>query len=361
MLMAAAQSEKSRDEMSESTTHNRGLNMKKKTGARAASFHDHESTAGNGSISKTKEYLKIERLTSNEEMSAFLEKVDQESEHITVEVFGESAKGRSLYLVKFGNDIKNPTILFLTQKHGNEPLLTESAIQVIRKLAANNKKTRAWADQINILFVPRLNPDGAEGDVDFNTSRLYRGGVQTRNNANNVNLNKTHSSLSQPETKALHENVLKKYNIDYAIDFHHQIANRATSDGKFASAAMLYPTNDGVKKDVLERSKELGAVVYERVEPKRYSNIARYHSRNTSVSMARNHFAVHYDIATLLFETRGLSDSINKYSILEQKDCAHLTNQGEAAIMAAIEAVADGSIETADTSIWDKLPEQHTI
>ncbi|MFB4162372.1 M14 family zinc carboxypeptidase [Alteribacillus sp. JSM 102045] len=308
--------------------------------------------------------LRVESLTSYEEMSEFLEDVDREADHIAVEVIGESVKGRELHFVKIGKDLDDsdkPTLLFLTQQHGNEPLVTESALKVIDQFSTNSRKVRDLMEKVNILVVPRLNLDGAEGDVDWDTSNLYRGGVQTRNNANGINLNRTHNSLSQPETRALHEEVLQQYNIDYAIDFHHQIANRATEDGELVSGAMLYPTNDGVTEEVLERSKKLGAVVYESLEPKDYSNIAHYRSDNTYTSIARNNFAANYNIPTLLFENRGLSDSLNKSSILEQCYSDMLIEQGEDAMMGAIEAIADQSIETADTSIWESLPEQHDV
>jgi len=318
----------------------------------------------NGPSVNENQHINIENLTSYEEMSSFLEKVDEEAEHIHAEVIGESVKGRDLYLAKFGNkfnDPNTPTLLILTQQHGNEALVTESAMNIIQKLSTNNKEVKALLDEINILFVPRLNVDGAEGDVDWDTSNLYRGGVQTRTNANGINLNRTHNSLSQPETRALHENVLQEYDIDYAIDFHHQIANRATDDGELVSGALQYPTNDNVSDEVLEHSKQLGAVVHDAVEPKGYSNLARYGSDNTSTSTARNNFPVQYDIPTLLFETRGLTDSINASSILGQKGNGYLINQGEVAMMATIRAIAEGSIENTDISMWNSLPEQHTV
>ncbi|WP_085994120.1 M14 family zinc carboxypeptidase [Oceanobacillus senegalensis] len=303
--------------------------------------------------------VKIERLTSNEELANFLQKSDQQSENIEVEVFGQSIKGRDLHLVKAGNDPSNPTILMLTQQHGNEALVTESAIQVIRKLSSNSKQVQNWLDQVNVLIVPRLNPDGAAGDVNWDTSHLQFEGMQTRNNAAGINLNRTHNSKSQPETEALHTEVLQKYDIDYAIDFHHQIANRVTEDGELVSGALLYPTSS-VTDDVLEKSKKLGAVLYEAVESKGYGTFARYGSESTLTSNARNHFATHYDIPTILFENRGMTDSPNTTSILGQKTNGYLIKQGTDAMLAAIQAIADGSINSADISIWDTLPTQYT-
>ncbi|MFB4165082.1 M14 family zinc carboxypeptidase [Alteribacillus sp. JSM 102045] len=330
----------------------------------APSFTHTVTAVGSGPEVNENQEVKIERLTSYEEMVKKLDRVNKKVDHMSVEVIGESVKGRDLHLVKFGDDENNPTLLLLTQQHGNEPLLTESVLKVIQELSANSKEVKNLLDQVNILFVPRLNPDGAEGDVDWDSSHLQGGGQQTRNNANGINLNRTHNSLSQPETRALHENVLEQYDIDYAIDLHHQVANRAIdNEGKeeLVSGAMLFPTASGVSDEVLESSKKLGAVVNEAVEKKGYSTLARYNVMNTLTSNARNHFAAHYDIPTILFENRGLSDSPNTSSILGQKSSGYLIGQGKVVIMAAIKAIADQSIEDANISIWDSLPEQYTV
>lgn len=213
-------------------------------------FNGQVNAVGNGPQMNEKQAIKIERLTNYEEMKIFLERVDHQADHITVETIGQSVKGRDLDLVKFGDNQDNPTILFVSQQHGNEALITEGVFQLIRKLSTNSREVRDLLDQVNILFVPRMNPDGAEGDVDWDSSHLLGGGQQTRNNANGINLNRTHNSLSQPETRALHENVLQKYDIDFAIDLHQQIANRAIDDGELVSGAMLYPTSK-VTEDVL--------------------------------------------------------------------------------------------------------------
>ncbi|OLS35061.1 hypothetical protein BTR22_16735 [Alkalihalophilus pseudofirmus] len=157
-----------------------------------------------------------------------------------------------------------------------------------------------------------------QGDVNWDTSHLLGGGQQTRNNANGINLNRTHNSLSQPETRALHEEVLRKHKIDFAIDMHQQVANRAIGEGDLVSGSLLYPTST-VSDEVLLNSKKLGAVVYEAIEKKGYGRLARYGTGDGLTSNARNHLATHYKVPTLLFEMRGMSDSPNISSILGQK------------------------------------------
>lgn len=98
-------------------------------------------------------------------MVAELKTQDAKQSALDLEVIGQSVKGRDLYLVKYISDPSNPTILFLTQQHGNEQLTTEGTLEVIKHLGSGRMKD--VLKDINILVVPMLNPDGAMGDVNF--------------------------------------------------------------------------------------------------------------------------------------------------------------------------------------------------
>ncbi|MDQ0253084.1 murein tripeptide amidase MpaA [Evansella vedderi] len=312
---------------------------------------------GEGPNYNGNETIKNERLTSHEDLVKQIERAAERSPNMEAEVIGQSVKGRDLYLVKFGNNPDNPTILFLTQQHGNEQLVTESALNVIQKLSTNSRQNRELADQVNVFFVPRINPDGAIGDVDFDISDHIAGGTSTRANANGVDLNRDHTNLTQPENQALHYNVLQAYDIDYLVDFHHQGA-RSAIDGKLVSGSILYPTNEGVDPAVREMSKQLGKVMYDAVESRGWGLLARYPG-GTANTIARNGLAYEYGISTLLFEMRGMSDHVNPNTILGQKSNGYLIQQGVVSMEAAIAAIADGSINEADTSFWDTLPTQY--
>ncbi|MFB4163826.1 M14 family zinc carboxypeptidase [Alteribacillus sp. JSM 102045] len=297
-----------------------------------------------------------ERLTSYKEMKTQLERYDSQSDLLEVDVFGQSVKGRDLHLVSFGENPDNPTVLFLTQQHGNEAMTTEGALEIAKKLSTNSQQVKDWAEEVNILIVPRLNVDGAEGDVNFDISHYVGGGQATRYNANEVDLNRDHTTLEEPETKAFHEEVLQQYDIDYLIDFHHQGTQSAIED-EYVSGSILYPTNDNADEDVREMSKQLGSVVYDAVESKGYGLLGKYNG-GTANTIARNGLAYEYDIATLLFEMRGMTDHEYEDYVLGQKSNGYLIQQAKTAMEAAITAIADGDIEEADTSFWDELQTQ---
>ncbi|MEL3971369.1 M14 family metallopeptidase [Rossellomorea oryzaecorticis] len=302
------------------------------------------------------ETIKNERLHSYDEMSKLLERLDAKSEALSLEVYGQSVKGRDLYLAKFGTNENNPTILYLTQQHGNEVLTTEGALKFIQHLTSNSKEVKEMLDKVNILVAPRLNVDGAEGDVNFSLED-YVSGTHTRYNANEVDLNRDHVDRLQPETHALHENVLQKYTPDYMIDLHHQGAETTLGDtNELVSGSILYPTNEEVDPQVVEKSKQLGAVLYNTVESRGFGTLSKYIG-GSAQTISRNGLAAEYGIATLLFEMRGMADHYREDYVLGQKSNGYLIKQAVIGMEATAKAIADGSINEADTSFWDTLPE----
>lgn len=264
---------------------------------------------GNGPNYNGNESIRTSILTTYEEMVDFLKKQEARQANLELEVIGQSVKGRDLYVAKFITNPENPTILFLTQQHGNEQLATEGALEFIKHLGTN--KTKGVLDNVNVIVVPMLNPDGAMGDVNFSTDNYIADGGRhlTRANANNVDLNREHNkdiSVMEPEARALYENVFEKYEIDYLIDLHHQ-GTQSALDNKYVSGSILYPTNGEVDPHVIENSKKLGAVVYHEIESKGWGLLGKYNG-GSGDNIGRNGIAKRYGIATLLFEMRGMSD-----------------------------------------------------
>jgi hypothetical protein len=81
---------------------------------------------------------------------------------------------RDVWLVKIGDPANTP-VLVITQQHGNEPHGTEAALDIIKKLVAGGGPAAAVLDQLYVLIIPRVNPDGGElftrGNTDFDAPR----------------------------------------------------------------------------------------------------------------------------------------------------------------------------------------------
>ncbi|WP_170843941.1 M14 family zinc carboxypeptidase [Mesobacillus persicus] len=295
-------------------------------------------------------------------MVDFLKVQDAKQKALELEVIGQTVKGRDIYMAKYISNPENPTILFLTQQHGNEQLTTEGALEFIKHLGTG--KTKGVLDNVNVLVIPMLNADGAMGDVNFSLEDYLADGDRhlTRANADGVDINREHDKATAdmvPEARALHESVLEKYDIDYMIDLHHQ-GTRSATDGELVSGSILYPTTPNVDENVREGSQKLGSIVYNTLEPTGWGHIGKYRG-GTGENIGRNGIAVRYDISTLLFEMRGMSDHYYEPYALGQKSNGYLIKQTILTLDAAVRAISDGSIETADTSFWDTLPEQYNL
>ncbi|WP_044023065.1 M14 family zinc carboxypeptidase [Bacillus sp. SG-1] len=317
------------------------------------------AAVGNGPNYNGNESVQTSRLTTYGELTEFLKVQAAKQDAMELEVIGQTVKGKDIHMAKYLSHPDNPTVLFLTQQHGNEQLTTEGALEFIRHLGTN--KLKGVLGNVNILVIPMLNADGAMGDVNFSLEDYIADGDRhlTRYNANEVDLNREHAketSEMEPEARALHEQVLMKYDIDYMIDLHHQ-GTLSGINGELVSGSMLYPTNPNVDPEVLEGSKKLGSIVYNAVDSKGWGLIGKYRG-GTGENIGRNGAAVRYDISTLLFEMRGMSDHFYEPYVLGQKSNGYLIKQTVETLSSTVEALADGSIETADTSFWDTLPEQ---
>ncbi|MEB7505437.1 M14 family zinc carboxypeptidase [Arthrobacter koreensis] len=312
---------------------------------------------GEGPNYNGNETINTSILHTYDEMVAVLKKQEAKQPAMELEVIGQSVKGRDLYLAKYISDPSNPTILYLTQQHGNEQLTTEGALEFVKHLGTG--KTKGVLDGVNILIVPMLNPDGAMGDVDFPLDGYLASGRNlTRANATGTDLNRDHVAKIQPETQALHNNVMRAYDIDYMIDLHHQ-GTQSERDGQLVSGSILYPTTPNASPEVVEGSKQLGAVVFNAIDPTGWGHLGRYVG-GSAETISRNGIAVEYGISTLLFEMRGMSDHSNPSAVLGQKSNGYLIKQTVTTLDATARAIADGSIDTTDTSLWDTLAEQTT-
>ncbi|GIO19609.1 hypothetical protein J18TS1_27090 [Oceanobacillus oncorhynchi subsp. incaldanensis] len=313
---------------------------------------------GNGPNYNGNETVNTSILTTYDEMVDYLKKQDSKQSQMELEVIGQSMKGRDLYLVKYISNPENPTILFLTQQHGNEQLTTEGTLEFIKHLGTG--KTKGVLDNVNVLIVPMLNPDGAMGDVDFDLDDYIASGDRhlTRYNAAGEDLNRDHVNKIFPETQALHNNVLSAYDIDYMIDLHHQGAN-SERDGKLVSGSILYPTTENADPEVVHKSKQLGAVVFDKIDSTGWGHLGKYNG-GSAETISRNGISVEYGISTLLFEMRGMSDHSNESAILGQKSNGYLIKQTVNTLDAAVRAISDGSINNKDVSFWDTLPTQST-
>jgi hypothetical protein len=150
-------------------------------------------------------YLKV---TSYDELTTFVKQLDEKSDLLKVVVIGQSSQGRNLYALEFsssefGKDKSKIKVMFHAQQHGNEQSGKEGALLLAQALLKPENKY--LFDKIDFAIIPQVNPDGAE--------------VNQRRNGNDMDLNRNHLILTEPETKALHK-FFDKYLFEVTMDVH---------------------------------------------------------------------------------------------------------------------------------------------
>jgi len=140
------------------------------------------------------------KLTGHSEMMAYLEKIDSLSDKVQIEVIGKSVEGREIPAVMLSDDnvfgfarTVKPVVLIFAAQHGDEPSGKEAALILVRELTKGSLQN--VLKDLNVIIVPLVNPDGAAKD--------------NRRNANDMDLNRNHVILSEPESLAIHTLFLK--------------------------------------------------------------------------------------------------------------------------------------------------------
>jgi len=122
-----------------------------------------------------------------------------------ITVLGTSVLGKPIYGLQTGTgDFK---LLLWSQMHGNESTTTKALFDLFNFLDSDSELVKQWKTKFTFLFVPMLNPDGAE--------------KYTRENANQIDLNRDFLNLSQPESRLLLE-TFQSFKPDFCFNLHDQ-------------------------------------------------------------------------------------------------------------------------------------------
>lgn len=141
------------------------------------------------------------------------------------EILGKSINNKPVYYFKVGSGDKK--VLIWSQMHGNESTSTRALFDALSYFKKLDKKTLL---KLSLHIVPILNPDGAT--------------KYTRENANNIDLNRDALSLTQKESIIL-RNLYDKINPDFCFNLHDQRSIYSVSDTKKPSIlSFLSPSAD---------------------------------------------------------------------------------------------------------------------
>lgn len=163
-----------------------------------------------------------------------------------VQIIGESVLGKPIYKYELGTG--KTKVLLWSQMHGNESTTTKALFDFLNLLNSNSDLAKNLLSEFSFCFLPMLNPDGA---------LLY-----TRENANNIDLNRDAQNLTQPESKLL-RSVFENFKPDYCYNLHDQrtIYGVGTDNIKPATVSFLAPAYNE-NRDINEgRAKAIKVIV----------------------------------------------------------------------------------------------------
>ena len=147
--------------------------------------------------------------TNYQELLTYIdEKVEKFPEIVSSNFIGESQRGKKIPIIyiknKNNNDEKKLKVWMQGGLHGNEPASTESLLYLIH-LILEDADYKYLLDKIELAILPMANIDG------FLKNDRYA--------ANGLDLNRDHTKMMAPETKAS-KKVFAEFDPHIALDFH---------------------------------------------------------------------------------------------------------------------------------------------
>jgi len=122
-------------------------------------------------------------------------------EYAELEKIGYSAEGRPIYALRLGRGPMR--LLAWSQMHGNESTTTRGLFDFYAQI----RDDEHYLSQFTFVLIFQLNPDGAQ--------------AYTRNNANQVDLNRDALAQTQPETRSFMK-LLDDFAPDLCLNLHDQ-------------------------------------------------------------------------------------------------------------------------------------------
>lgn len=291
-----------------------------------------------------------------------------------------SNSGREIPVVTIGD---GPTgVMIIAQQHGDEYVVSEAMIELIRDLSGNSAADRATRDALTVTIVPRVNVDGFDADVQdiFGNTPPWRQNYDPSCTVSpcdpfyargrGYDINRYHSYTPNPfdhpylpgddNDNPVPESIAmrllyEQYQPEIVIDFHHQ-GSYVDADGRLITGSTMWPNAVDTAAELgilpefeaaITLSKQVVSTMVTELSQYGYANITRYPGTETP-GIARNAYGL-LGSGSVLFEMRG--------GIYTQSN-GYITKTAYQAAKAVVDAATDGSLFTASTAPADNLPDR---
>jgi hypothetical protein len=256
---------------------------------------------------------------------------------VEVEEIGRSFEGRPIHLLKMGRG-RRPVLLW-SQMHGDEPSATPALVDLAHYLASrpDDPLARRILDELTLLMVPMLNPDGAE---------RYQ-----RRNAQGIDVNRDALGLSTPEGRLL-KTLRDRYQPVLGFNLHDQNRRTAVGDtGVLATIALLAVAGDpeGTLTPGRLRAKRICAALVQALAPFVPRGIARYDEDWSPRAFGDNLTA--WGTPVVLIETGGPPPG---------RPLTDLTRLQFVALVSGLDALARDDAAGHDPAVYEALARNET-
>jgi predicted deacylase len=270
-------------------------------------------------------------------------------------------------------------MIVIAQQHGNEYMPSNGAIALIRDLSSNAKEAQFIRDELTVIIVPRVNIDGFDATT---TGEPWRYNVDpdvcptgpcppyySRNRGYDINRYHpylTDYPLDNPNTpapddenpvpeslnvRALYDGAGGADDVAVVFDLHGQ-GTPLDANRDLVTGSTLWPTATptaeelGIEDqfdDVVYFSKQVVSTLLNAMDKIAHANFSRYNG-GSQPGISRNAYGL-LGSASILMEHR----------VVGQKAGGYMADIPRRAVMAVIEALADGSLYNTDIARAEAL------
>ncbi len=220
----------------------------------------------------------------------------------SIQKIGESIEQKEIFCISIGKGKRN--ILVWSQMHGDEPTATAALFDLLNFFRFNDEYDffrQEIFEQLQIHFIPMLNPDGSDD--------------HKRENKISVDINRDSLRRESPEAKILW-NISRKVNPEFAFNLHDQnsyyTAGRVNKSSAISMLAPPYDFNNSINP-VRNRSMQLIASINKNLSRYIPGHIARYKDDHEPRSFGDTFIG--NGISSILIESGFIKGDKNKETI----------------------------------------------
>ena len=252
---------------------------------------------------------------------------------IQLEEIGQSIQGRPIHMITLGNGPH--TVLLWSQMHGDEPSATPALLDIAHFLLsrANEPEAAVILDDLTLLMIPMLNPDG---------SQIYE-----RRNQQAIDINRDGLQLTTPEGQIL-KRIRDESEPMLGFNLHDQGRRTAVGDtGVLATNSVLAVSGDaeGTVTPGRARAKRACSAIVGTLTPFIPGGVARFDEDWNPRAFGDN--ITSWGTPVVLIESGGLPPG---------RDFGDLTRLNFVAIVTVLQELARNDLEDYDPEVYENLP-----